>query len=745
MKVFYIVFHKDHSISGYPRIFPSIQNQDEIYSFTLYLSKIIFKIMRIRWTIAFLLLSFVSFSQKTLTLSDAVLQQYRNFYPEHVAGFSWIPGTTEYTYLDQYTKLVKGTVGKEEATTILEIQQLNEKAGVSMSYFAGFSWLSKTEFTVTDGQNFVLYNVQDNTAKSWLVEGENALMNWNKKAVAYTKENNVHLKFNGQDIGVTNHTSKEVVSGQAIARSEFGISGGLFWSESGNFLAFYEKDESEVHNYPLLDITKTPGELNPIKYPMAGQKSEKPAVGIFDLSTKKLVYIHPKGDKDDYLTNVAFSKDEKYLAIAELNRDQNHLWLNLYDVKTGAFVRTLFEEQHEKWVEPEFPPYFLNEANDFAWISERNGFQNLYLYDINGKLKKQLTNNSFPLKSIVNTSPKGDMIYFTATGPKAINTLVYKVDLKGKQTLLTAQEGTHDVIISGDGNYFFDQYSSVTIPNIAAVFDKNGKEIKRLVTGTNKLSDYKIGKTVVQTIPVNGIEEYARIIYPSDFDSTKKYPVLVYVYGGPHAQMITNSWYAGSSLWMNWMAEQGYIIFTVDNRGSANRGFAFENIIHRELGKYEMEDQTAALEWLKQKPYIDGNRIAVHGWSFGGFMTTNLLLTYPDLFKVGVAGGPVTDWNLYEVMYGERYMDRPDENPEGYKNTMLSNKVKNIKGKLLLIHGTADDVVVMQHNLSLVKAFVEAGKQVDFFPYPMHPHNVRGKDRVHLMEKVLNYILEYNK
>lgn len=300
------------------------------------------------------------------------------------------------------------------------------------------------------------------------------------------------------------------------------------------------------------------------------------------------------------------------------------------------------------------------------------------------------------------------------------------------------------MLVSEDGNYFFDQYSTIEIPNIAAIYSMKGNEMKRLLTAENKLKGYKIGKTIVQKIPVNALEEYARIIYPSDFDSTKKYPVLVYVYGGPHAQLITNSWYAGSSLWMNWMAEQGYIIFTVDSRGSENRGFAFESVIHRELGKNEMEDQIAALNWLKEKKYIDSERIAVHGWSFGGFMTTDLMLSYPDVFTTGVAGGPVTKWNLYEVMYGERYMDRPQENPEGYQKTDLPGKVKNLKGKLLLIHGSIDDVVVMQHNLLLVKAFVEAQKQIDFFVYPMHKHNVLGKDRVHLMRKVLDYILENN-
>ena len=220
---------------------------------------------------------------------------------------------------------------------------------------------------------------------------------------------------------------------------------------------------------------------------------------------------------------------------------------------------------------------------------------------------------------------------------------------------------------------------------------------------------------------------------------------MVYVYGGPHAQMITNSFLDGASLWMYWMAQQGYLVFTVDNRGSANRGFEFESVIHQRLGLHEIDDQIKGVEYLKSLPYVDTNRLALHGWSYGGFMTTSTMLRKPDVFKVGVAGGPVTDWEYYEIMYGERYMDTPSENKSGFDENKTMNHVKNLKGKLLLIHGTSDDVVVMQHSLSLMKAFIEAGKQMDFFAYPMHKHNVLGKDRVHLMQKVLDYIIENNK
>jgi dipeptidyl-peptidase-4 len=259
------------------------------------------------------------------------------------------------------------------------------------------------------------------------------------------------------------------------------------------------------------------------------------------------------------------------------------------------------------------------------------------------------------------------------------------------------------------------------------------------------MDEYALGVSEINSIKgKDGSDLYYRMVKPSNFDPKNKYPVLVYVYGGPHAQMVTNSFNAGANLWMNWLAEQGYIVFTLDNRGSAERGFAFESQIHRQLGTVEMEDQLSGVEFLKSLPFVDSQRLAVHGWSFGGFMTTSLMLRHAGVFNVGVAGGPVTDWKFYEVMYGERYMDRPEENKEGYEANALTNYTKNLTGKLLLIHGTVDDVVVMQHNYSLIKKFVEDGKQMDFFPYPMHKHNVIGKDRAHLMEKILTYVIENN-
>lgn len=702
-------------------------------------------------TCLFIGLSVFTFGQKKqLSLKESVTQQFRTFAPDKMVMFQWIPNTTDYTYLEGYTVLKKGNAKNAENEVLMTIEELNKVLNTKLAWFSGFEWKDQFVFLVNDGTKYYSYDTKKKEGRLILEansEAENLTYQKNIESVAYTMVNNLQVRTgDGKTVIVTNNLDPNIVSGQTYARSEFGITGGIFWSPNGNYLAFAQKDEGEVHDYPILDINETPGKLKNIKYPMAGQSSEKPRIGIFNFKTKYTSFITPRNSPDSYLTNVSWTPDEKFILIAEVNRGQNHMWMNLYNAESGNFVKTLFEEQNDKWVEPEHPAFFPSDAsNNFIWISERDGFNNLYYYDIDGKLIKQLTMNKFVTKEIVQSINKGKEIVFCATGENPSNNLYYAVTLDGKQRLLTKNEGTHHIAVSSDAKWIFDEYSSHSVPSKSLLLDGSGMEKKTLLTSDNKLKDYAIGTTEIKTIKgKDGTDLYTRLIKPSNFDPNKKYPVMVYVYGGPHAQMITNSWLDGANLWMHWMAEQGYLVFTLDNRGSAERGFVFESGIHRQLGNLEMEDQMTGVEYLKSLPFVDANRLAVHGWSFGGFMTTSLMLRQPGTFQVGVAGGPVTDWKFYEVMYGERYMDRPEENPEGYKQSSLLNHAQNLKGDLLLIHGTSDDVVVMQHNLALVKKFVDLGIQMDFFPYPMHLHNVTGKDRVHLIEKVLNYIIEEN-
>lgn len=691
-----------------------------------------------------------SAQKKKLTLEESVLQQNRQFRADMMTGFQWIPDTDRYVYTtDGGRKIMSASAKDRVASEWLTLDDVNKALGEKANSFNGIVFRDASTFIITAGGDLYTYSVATKTGRRLLDlndEMESTTPSPDYTRVAYTQKNNLfYADAAGKSTAVTNE-KEGIVSGQTISRNEFGIEGGIFWSPKSTYLAFYQKDETGVADYPLLDINETPGKLVSIKYPMIGQTSEKVRVGIHHLASGKTIYISPRGAADDYMTNLSWTPDEKYVLIAELNRGQNDMRLNLYDAATGAFVRTLLQETSTTWTEPEHPAFFPSPtSSNFIWISEKDGFNNLYYYSLDGKLIKQLTANRFVLRDILGSTKNGSTIFFTATGPNATNMLAYKVDLKGKQTLLTKDEGVHRVSFSTDGNWVFDEYSNHSTPSRSLLYDKNGKA-SVLLESKNKYEGYELGTADIRTIKAaDGTTDlYTRLIKPSNFDPSKKYPVLVYVYGGPHAQLITNSWLDGANLWMYWMAEQGYLVFTVDGRGSDNRGKAFESVIHRRLGLNEMDDQLAGVNYLKSLPFVDGKRLAVHGWSYGGFMTASLMLRKPGTFTTGVAGGPVTDWKYYEVMYGERYMDTPAENPEGFAENSTLGYVNDLQGQLLLIHGTSDDVVVMQQNFALLKKFIEAGKQVDFFAYPMHKHNVIGKDRVHLMDKVLHYIIDNN-
>lgn len=700
---------------------------------------------------AFLLLAPLGLqAQKSLSLEDAVMQQWRKFRPEHLRVAQWREDGKGFTQSGPRYQEVFYYEGKKAPKSLFSTKDLQAAFGEQVPYIANFGYLSKTEIFLSFGQAYYRYDYKSKKGKKWVAypqEAANLAFHEETGRLAYTIDNNIYLATEQEEkTAVTRFNNPAIVSGQAIARSEFGISKGLFWSPNGQYLAFYQKDESEVSDYPLVDISSTPAKLRNIKYPMAGQASEKARVGVFDPASGQTVYLKIEGDEaDQYLTNLGWGPKSEKIYLAQINRDQNAMRLNVYEAKTGKFIKTLFEEKHERYVEPEKAVWFLpNNPKEFLWASERDGFTHLYRYEAEtGKLLNAVSKGNWEVEEILGLDSSGKSVICMGTDPSGLNLYAYKLSLDGKkQTQLTKEEGQHHCQLSPNGKWLLDEYSNISTPNVAQLIStKNGKLKREFIKAENPLKDYKVGTTELLTLKAaDGTDLQARLIKPSDFDPKKKYPVIVYVYGGPHAQMVTNSWLGGASLWMQQQAEKGYLVFTLDNRGSANRGFDFESIIHRQLGEVEMQDQLVGVNYLKQQAFVDADRMAVHGWSFGGFMTTSLMLRQPGVFRVGVAGGPVTDWKFYEVMYGERYMDRPEQNPEGYAKNRLHNYVDQLQGELLLIHGSVDDVVVLQHNHSLIQAFVEAEKQVDYFVYPGHPHNVRGKDRVHLMRKVLQYI-----
>ena len=702
----------------------------------------------LRITFVFFLVSVFSIfaQQKQLTLRESILEASKKLAPENVDALTWISGSDSYSFTDNNI-LFRSFATTDERSEIISLDELNNVVGSEdkLTVFPNLHWLNKNEFYFRNGNSYFKYNLVSKQSKtvSFNEKAANTDLDKTMFNVALTVDNNLFIKReNGESDQISNEANKGIVFGQAVHRFEFGITKGTFWSPSGNKLAFYRMDETMVTNYPLIDMTVRPAKSNVIKYPMAGMKSHHVTLGVYNLISKKTVYIKTGEPEEQYLTAVTWSPNGKSIFIGILNRDQNHLKMNQYDAVTGNFVQTLFEEKDAQYIEPEHGLIFVpNHEDQFLWFSSRDNFKQLYLYNTDGKLIRKVTNGDWDITKFIGFDKK-NTIYFQAATNYGLERQIFKATLKGNQSQITKNKGTHLASVNENG-LIIDEFSSIDDPKEIKILNSKSVVKKVLLKAKDPLKEYTYSRPKLIRIENNeGVVLNARIIKPSNFDKNKKYPVVVYVYGGSHAQMVRDQWLGGAAMWMYYLAEKGYIIFTLDNRGSHNRSSEFEQATHRNLGDKEMEDQMAGVGYLKTLPYVNIDKMAIHGWSFGGFMTTSIMTRQPDVFKVGIAGGPVIDWSYYEIMYGERYMDTPQQNPEGYKKADVTNHIENLKGNLLIIHGQVDDVVVPQHSMKLLKASIDKGVQIDFFTYPGYPHNVRGKDRVHLMQKVFDYIDE---
>ncbi len=573
----------------------------------------------------------------------------------------------------------------------------------------------------------------------------------NSRNTAFVKDHNLFVRTaDGTTNQLTADGSRELVYGQSVHRDEFGITEGLFWSPKGNRLAFYRMDQSMVADYPQVDIFKREATYEPDKYPMAGMTSHKVTVGIYDVQTGKTVYLKAGDPTDRYFSNISWAPDEQTVYMIELPRSQDKAELVSYDAKTGERLKVLYTETHPKYVHPVHPITFLPwNDKQFIYQSERDGYNHLYLFDVEGKELKQLTKGQFVVQELVGFNSKAKSVIIRSTEASPIRSNFYSVSVKsGKRQVLDGGEGVHSGKLSADGRYILNSWSS---PKVTRRYDLVATEKvstpQTLLDSKDPWEGYDVPEITGGTIKAaDGTTDlYYRLIKPTNFDASKRYPAVVYVYGGPGIRNVEEARNYDARGWEIYMAQKGYVIYVLDNRGSCDRGFEFESCTYRHLGDEEMKDQMEGVRFLKSLPYVDADRIGVHGWSFGGFMTTNLMLTYPETFKVGVAGGPVIDWKYYEVMYGERYMDTPEENPEGYQNSSLLNKAKNLKGRLQIIIGYNDPTCVPQHSLSFLNACMEAGTQPDFFAYPGQGHNMIGISRVHLHDRITRYFEDYLK
>lgn len=676
--------------------------------------------------------------------------------PERLKQFEWIPGQQAYTRAltvngKQYW--IKYAVPSLKADTLLQLEQLNQQLFSSsrLPALPQLHWLSATEAWFNRGNNYYLGTVTGNSLQwnTWCTlpqDAENVFIDDATRHIAWTQQNNVYLRLAGGEVKtITTDGSYGIVNGQSVHRDEFGIDHGIFFSPSGKQLAFYRMDQQMVADYPITDWSVTPARANNIKYPMAGGTSHQVTLGVYNPATGKPVFMQTGTPSDQYLTSVTWSPDEQFVYIALLNRAQNHLWLNQYNAQTGALVKTLLEEKSDKYVHPMHSLYFLPwDKEQFIWWSEKDGFDHLYLYNTNGQLVRQLTKGNWLVNEITGFNEKQKTVIYTSSEVAPTEKHIYSVDTRnGNKKQLSADAGWHDAAFNG--SYVLDTWSNAHTPYTARLAGTDGKWQQTLLIATDPLAGFQ--RPIVRPVQLTAADGftplYGKLILPVNFDSTRKYPVIVYLYNGPGVQLIRNTFPASGNLWYEYMAQQGYMVFTMDGRGSSNRGLAFEQATWRHLGTVEMEDQLKGVAYLTSLPYVDASRMGVHGWSFGGFMTTSLLTRHPGIFKAAVAGGPVIDWRMYEVMYTERYMSHPQENKAGYDEASLLTKTTGLKGNLMLIHGTSDDVVVWQHSIDFLKACVDNGKQVDYFVYPGHLHNVLGKDRVHLMQKITDYFITH--
>lgn len=738
--------------------------------------------------------------KKTFTLNDVIPggDNYFNLVPKSMPGLQWWGDICVRTDIENIKKIDTKS-GKESILVTLE--EVNEalKNG-KMPYkltghikplrtlmAASLPWGSRNVITFTQyddrtpGQKYMiwydfskkkivnLFNLQGEGPTNFDFCKENGYM-------AYTIGNDLYVAHEGDFSSMVNpkvtgnqQQEKDVVYGQAVHRNEFGIMKGTFWSPKGTYLAFYRMDQSMVTDYPQVNTTARIAELVPDKYPMAGMTSHKVTVGIYNVKDGKTIYLQAGDPTDRYFTNISWGPDEKTVFVIELNRDQNHAQLVQYDAVSGQKIGVLYEEKHTRYVEPQHPLIFLPwDDSQFIYQTQRDGFNHLYLMDTKTKLKGEwktgkdsedqyceylkaipLTEGNWLVQDVLGFNASRKEIIIASTEISPLQTNIFSLNVKnGKRTLIGMEDGTHQAKLSASGTYLIDYFTSNNVPREISILPTTGKKGTTLFTATDPLKEnYNLPEITVGTIKAADGETdlYYRLIKPVNFDPNKKYPAIIYVYGGPHAQMIHNTRFYDARGWDLYMAQQGYVMLTVDNRGSDNRGIKFENCTFRHLGTEEMKDQVQGAKFLQSLPYVDADKIGVHGWSFGGFMTTNLMLTYPDIFKVGVAGGPVIDWQFYEVMYGERYMDTPQANPEGYKESNLRLKAGNLKGRLEVIIGGMDPTCVPQHSISFLRACIDAGTHPDFFIYPEDGHNMMGRDRVHLHEHITRYFLDHLK
>ncbi len=571
--------------------------------------------------------------------------------------------------------------------------------------------------------------------------------------VAFISENNLFYQDleSGKIVQITKDGEKnKIINGLAdwVYEEEFGHARLFDWTYNSDAVVFVKSDESEVPEMyiPIYGKQLYPSEMK-YKYPKAGENNSKVSAHLYRLDSDKTSEINLSQFKKYYIPNVFQTAKADEIILLTSERTQNATDVLKVNTKTGVATK-LFTETDEKWIENDQVTLEFLPDDSFIWASERDGNRHLYWYDQNGKLKKQNTKGNWEVTDYYGFNPNSKEVYIQTTETGSINKVVSKVNIEtGKSAILSNSEGNNSANFSKNYQYFIETTSSANLPYTYVLKDNSGKSLKELQNNTDLLTKLKADNWVTKeyfTIPnAVGDQMNAWIMKPKNFDPNKKYPLFMYQYSGPGSQQVTNSWDGGNGLWFNHLVQQGYIVACVDGRGTGAKGTKFKKVTYLNLGKYEIEDQITAAKWFGNQKYIDKNRIGIFGWSFGGYMASLAMTKGADVFKAGIAVAPVTNWRYYDSVYTERFLRTPQENPKGYDDNSPTTYANLLKGKFLLIHGTADDNVHFQNSMEFSEALIQNKKQIEFMAYPDKDHGIYGGNtRPQLYEKMTEFILK---
>ncbi len=569
------------------------------------------------------------------------------------------------------------------------------------------------------------------------------------KLVAFVRDNNLFTTSlpSGEEKAVTTDGKKnEIINGATdwVYEEEFSFDQGYQWSADGKHIAYYRFDESNVKEYTLTYY----GEIYPkeerYKYPKAGESNSKVEIYIYDVTGGKSVKADVNKEADQYIPRIKWTADAAKLCVMRMNRMQNLIELYSCDASTGS-AELFFTETNPAYLEITDDLKFLSNKNQFLWSSTKDGYNHLYLYDMKGKLVKQITSGKWDVTALYGFDETTGTCYYQAAVNSPMEKEVYSTTIKGKTTTISTLKGTSSASFSNNFNYYFITHSTIDKPFTTTLFSRNGKPIR--VLNDNAAVTAAMNKFTLTTpeffnfTTSEGVSLNGWMIKPAGFDQNKKYPVLQYMYGGPNSQTVKNEWSGPNYFWFQFLAQKGYLVVSVDNRGTGARGEAFNKIVYKQLGKLETIDQIEVAKWLGKQSYVDASRIGGFGWSYGGYLTSLLMTKGAEFFKAAIAVAPVSNWKYYDTIYTERYLQTPQLNSTGYEENSPINFAKLMKGDFLLVHGTGDDNVHYQNSLDMVTALVKENKQFDSFYYPNKAHGISGV-RLHLYTKMTNFLLE---